>query len=1075
MGKRFGFNSNFEYQPLLLDLGGDKLHRYGPLWKLILIALCWLAMGATAKAAPEAKLSAKFSPQIMQLADLLDQSAYEEVYTSGAALLPDVRAEFDGPSYDEAKILDFMVHSCYRSRRVMDPEALVMADNAVRIKEDLLGHQHPELATSLMHLGNLYSRRWEPELAIPYYDRAVRILTAAGPGYDDQRAIILSSTGVAYRRLSQNKKALELYGQALVIQEQVLGPDHPDVASTLNNQAVVLGERGDYAQGVKAHRRALAIREKQLGPDHEWVGESCNNLASQLGYLGMYDESLAAQERAVQIFRDQLGTDHQRYLWAKLNLGIAYQEMGDPAGALPICHDVLVGLENLYGPGHPEVCYVLDALGSCHYGLEEYEVALDYYSQSLRNGEAAYGEGSFETAEAGQQMGRCLIALGRLDEAVERLNRSLESWENYLEKDNALMCSILNRLAELQLQRNDHEQALAHARRSIALGLRDLGDGHPLVAEAYLLAGQAQFGLGNNDGALASALLAESISRKHLQSTMRVLSEDRALDYAGSRIEGLNLAMSLLFDGDMGPRVAQVWDAVVRSRSAVLDEYTARNRFLSDRNDDLTAALMDSSLVLRERLANLTLRGPGWEDLSVYHGMLAETEVDLKGVERQLSLRSASFRRWQSDHGEGFAQIAESLPTDSALVAYMRRQDESGATSYVAFVLPEAGAEPRVHVLGQAEDIDAAVAAWRDQATFGTRQVGQRNNEIAAGTSTRGFLKVPRDSEEQMATYLEAGIAIRRLVWDPLAIDLARATTVFLVPDGSLHLLSYPSLPLDDGHFLVESGSLLHLLTSEKTLIGGGDKTIAAGRLLALGGPDYGGEAGADGKTRSAVSVMAGLQFNPLPHARTEVDRLGAIWAAQGGEVELVTGPEATEERLKQALPTTQVLHLATHGFFLPGGQQGDDTERWDNPLTRSGLALAGANDWRQAASGNNDGILTAEEVSALDMTDVQWAVLSACDTGLGEVDGRGEGVFGLRRVFTLAGAKTVIMSLWSVDDECSRDWMSNLYRARWQDGLSTAAAVRQASCEILHHRREAGLSVHPYYWAGFVAAGDWR
>ncbi len=1051
-------------------------YRDVPTFYLVLIILFLTGSVNAGEVAPRAVPSDRFVTEIQQLSDLVDNSAYEDAYAKGDSLLPLVRAEFPDGSCDEAKILDFMVHACYRGRRVMEPAAIAMGQKAVQMKEALLGGDSPELANSLMHLGNLYSRRWEAELAIAFYDRAEKILARAGSKFDPQRAVILSSTGVAYRRMSRNDQALNYYGQALAIQERVLGADHPDVASTLNNQAVVRGAQGDYSTGVALHRRALAIRENHFGPNHEWVGESANNLASQLGYLGKYDEALAYQERAVRIFRDVLGTEHQRYWWAKLNLGIAYLDMGDPAGALPICQDALVGIQNRYGAEHPETCYVLEALGGCHYGLKEYEVALAEFTRSVRLGEAAYGVGSYETAYSVGEQGRCLIALDRLDEAVERLNSSLENWEAYLEEDNALMCSILNRLSEVHLQRNDYELALHNATRSAVLCRKDLGEDHPLLAEIYLLEGRAQLGMGQYDVALAKALQAEDISRRHLQTTMRVLSENRALDYAGSRVDGLNLALSVLTDGEQGTRVARVWDAVVRSRSVVLDEYTARNRFLSDRDDALTAALMDSSLVLRERLANLTLRGPGWEDLSVYQGMLSETGKDLNDIERQLSLRSAKYRRWQVENEAGFAQVSAVLPVGSALVGYLRCKSESGVESYLAFVLPESSAEPRVHILGEAQVIDAAVADWRDQATFGTRRVTQEDSDrqegvAKEGVATRGFMKVPQNAEGQLEAYREAGTALCRLIWDPLVADLATASPVFLVPDGSLHLLSFASLPQDDGRYLVESNRLLHLLTSEKNLIPGAEKKAATGRLLALGGPDY--ESAPVGE--SPESVLAGLVFSPLPHARTEVERLGTIWLGQGGEVELITGPEATEERMKQGLPSTQVLHLATHGFFLPGNQQAGQNSRWDNPLTRAGLALAGANHWQEAASGNNDGILTAEEISALDLADVQWAVLSACDTGLGEVDSRGEGVFGLRRVFTLAGASTVIMSLWSVDDKCSRDWMSSLYRARWQDDLSTAAAVRQASCELLNQRRETGQSIHPYYWAGFVAAGDWR
>jgi CHAT domain-containing protein len=150
------------------------------------------------------------------------------------------------------------------------------------------------------------------------------------------------------------------------------------------------------------------------------------------------------------------------------------------------------------------------------------------------------------------------------------------------------------------------------------------------------------------------------------------------------------------------------------------------------------------------------------------------------------------------------------------------------------------------------------------------------------------------------------------------------------------------------------------------------------------------------------------------------------------------------------------------------------DAVRRENPLLLSGLALAGANRRASARPDDDDGILTAEEVASLNLSGVEWAVLSACGTGLGAIKA-GEGVFGLRRAFQVAGARTVIMSLWSVDDQATREWMVALYEGRFRKHLSTAAAVHGATIAMLRDRRAKGLSTAPFYWAAFVAAGDWR
>ena len=1023
-----------------------------------------------------------------RLAVLLADSRYEEVLAQGSNLVADMRSVDPTGSVAEAEILDLMVNACYRSKHVMDEDAPAMASRAVGLKERLLGPDSVDLATSLMHQGNLHCRRWEGELAIPLYERAVAILARAGPKYDPQRAVVLTGEGVAYRRTGNSDQALVLYLRALSIQERTAGLPDPDLASTLNNLAMIRVEHGNYLAARRLHERALHIRESCFGLDHEWVAESLNNLASVLGYLGDYDHALQAQERAVAIFGQTLGRDHQRYWWATLNLGIAYLDMGDYAGALPICEEVLDALRQRYGDEHSETCYALDALASCCYGLEDLERALALYRTSRRIGEAAFGVGNLETADTIAQEGKCLLALGRLDEAAVQLTRSLEIREGQLDGDSPVICELLHCLAEAYCRLEQYDLAAAYARRSRDVGRRDLGANHPLLARAYFL--QATIESARGEPALTDALEAETISRRHLQATMRVLSEARALDYAATRTVGLDLALSLLKRHERGPRVASVWDAVIRSRSAVLDEYTARNRELAIAADAGAAALLDSSLTVRERLANLTLRGPGWEDADLYRQMLDDAERDLEHVERELSLVSARFRRRRDSQQIGYPEVATSLADADALVAYVRydHQHTGAATGkadirYLALVRTGATAEPLAIDLGPATEIDRLVAAWQDQVRHGAGAGSEWS--AADAVTTRGFIRVSANESHRIDTYFTVADSLARRVWRPLTAELDGASRIFVVPAGALHLVNFSALPADDQTYLVEAEPLLHMLISERSLTADALYAVSVPGLVAVGNPDF--DAGFDGdddveSTRPRpCSGVTDVEFGPLPFAQREVESIEAIWSRGLGadrcKMTILVGAEATELAFKNSLDGRQVLHLATHGFVIPDhcDSTGSRGSFRGAPLAFSGLALSGANHWQRARSGADDGILTAEEIAALDLSAVQWAVLSACDTGLGAIGANGEGIFGLRRVFVLAGARTVITSLWSVEDQAARQWMSALYEAHWIDGVTSAEAVRQASRSVLAARREAGLSTHPHHWAGFVAAGDWH
>ena len=322
--------------------------------------------------------------------------------------------------------------------------------------------------------------------------------------------------------------------------------------------------------------------------------------------------------------------------------------------------------------------------------------------------------------------------------------------------------------------------------------------------------------------------------------------------------------------------------------------------------------------------------------------------------------------------------------------------------------------------------------------------------------------------------------------------------------------MPFAALPVGHQSYLLEVGPVIHYLSAERDLLPSSGAPLRDGGLLAVGGPAFDDRMGrrADtsleavgpmSKSRRAGQPCGALQnitFAPLQGTLQEVRELSTVWnknktsSGETGPASILTGRAAVETIFKREAHRFRVLHLATHGFFLDEGcTTGRSGTRAvgrlsaaspstgpspDNPLLLSGLAFAGANRRLSAPLDQDDGILTAEEVASLDLQGVEWAVLSACDTGVGQIRA-GEGVVGLRRAFQIAGARTVIMSLWSVDDGATRGWMRALYEGRLSKRLSTADAVHTASLTVLRARRAKGQSTHPFYWAAFVAAGDWR
>ena len=348
---------------------------------------------------------------------------------------------------------------------------------------------------------------------------------------------------------------------------------------------------------------------------------------------------------------------------------------------------------------------------------------------------------------------------------------------------------------------------------------------------------------------------------------------------------------------------------------------------------------------------------------------------------------------------------------------------------------------------------------------------------------------------------------VRRATWDPFADLVSQTSRLFVIPDGALNLVNLVALPITDGGYLVENGPRLHTLTSERDLASVANAPPKGAGLLALGGASFDAEPAGHTKSpeehgafRGTLSECASFQsihFEALPASAIEVKEIAEAWVATDidpavGEAISLLGADASEAAFKSRAPGKRVLHLATHAFFLDGScpsavrdrrgvggrapAKADSTtpSPGENPLHLAGFALAGANQRALAAPEEEDGILTAEEIGALDLRGVEWAVLSGCDTGIGVV-AAGEGVIGLRRAFRIAGVSTVIMSLWQIDDEAARVWMEALYHERLAEGRTTADAVHLTSLKILLDRRGRGDDTHPASWAAFIAAGEWK
>lgn len=930
-------------------------------------------------------------------------------------------------------------------------------------------------------------------------ERAMQLEEARTSPHPD-RALTLMHWGEQLEFEGHLEQAREALEHALSVIDATLREGHPDRAWVYRIAAIPAQELGDAARARALQERAASMAEASVGPMHPLTADCIQDLGATLFNQADFIAARALWERALRIYDQRLGPEYLDSATVLHNLAVLHARLGDFDGAMPLHRRAISKWVHAVGPSHAVVAVARDEFARTLAEQGRHLEAVAILDRVLVIRERALGPNHILVAQSLSSLARSLVATGQVKRALAVSRRAMGIWEASDAQSGPLYAdSQLIHAAVLQAT-GDPAGALALLDVLTARETSALGSAHPEIARMELARATALSSLGRMAEAAAAALAAEEIGRAHAVLISTVLPERQALDYALTRPRGLGLVVSLLAAQD-DPSLA--FDAVIKGRALVLDEVVVRQRQARQQVRGTEAAWASLSAA-RLRLANLAMRGPGTRSDAEYAVAVTEARAARESAERAVAEVSPSFRADQRSAQVGLTVVREDVPAGTALVSFLRYDDigsgrwRAPVPSYVAFVLRAGARVPAFVRLGRAAEIDGLIGRWRSavQAEATPRDAAARDNA------------------------LRAGMRLRQRLWDPLTPHLSGATRVYVVPDGAIGLVPPAALPAKGGGFLAEEGLVIHQLSAERDL----DRLQQAPQLghglLALGGAAFSRAGGVprqapavpllasalaravpSGALRSAASgctPFGQVRFSLLPGSKDEVEAVGAVWrSSMYDPATSLFGAAATERAFKALASGRRVLHLSTHGFFLGreceaspagarsvGGLTGVMTGTGQNPrsgsvvpespLLLSGLALAGANARRSSRDGEEDGILTAEEVASLDLEGVEWAVLSACDTGLGTL-AAGEGVYGLRRAFQMAGVRTVIMSLWPVEDRSARDWMTALYAARFEQRLDTPDAVRYASLTVLRNRRAKGLSTSPFYWAAFVAAGDWR
>ncbi len=869
--------------------------------------------------------------------------------------------------------------------------------------------------------GNYSLEVWSPDAkATPgRYELKIEELRSATPKDREEVATIIQLSKATeldgqvfelYNKANY-ESALKLAQDSLALRKAVLPADDPLVAESIFNVASIHLKLGNYSLAEPLFKESLAIREHKLGADDPDLARSLNSLAGFYQLIGDFDRAEDLFKRALIIRQRKFGTENAIVAQSMMNLGLLYKDKRD------------------YNKAEELLLHALDIFKKVLGAEDDLTVAAVLNSLAV-----VYQE------------------QGELDRAEPLYQRALGTQEKYLKPDNPDLANTIHNLAVLYLLKRDYARAEPLYQRAIQNIEKTLGPQHPLFANALESISIMYQVKGDLNRAIELQRRSNDIREHNLALTIATGSEQQKRLYMDTLDIETDIAISLHVEAapQRNDAAHLALTAILRRKGRVLDTMANIIETFRNRSTAEDRRLLEQLSQVRSKLANAVINGLGQSSPDEYRQKLSELEKKRDELEATISARSAEFR--SQELPITLENIQSVIPEDSALIEISSYRPfdplattKSGATRpprYVAYVLQKTGAPLWVD-LGDAVPIDQNVSKLRK------------------------LLAVPNSTVTPVARSLD------EQVMQPIRNVLGSIRKLFLSPDGALNLIPFSALVDEHDHYLVENYRITYL-TSGRDLLRLQSQNASKQPSLVIANPafDYRLQS-----RRQRTSVKANTThnqrafdlneatFDPIPATASEGHALKRILP----NVTLLTGTRANESTVKR-VNAPYILHIATHGYFLPNLGRDAQVLR-ENPLLRSGIALAGANQ-RQGGNGE-DGILTALEAAGLNLSGTRIVALSACETGLGEVR-NGDGVYGLRRALVLAGAETQLMSLWKVDDSVTRDLMVDYY-THIRAGEGRTDALRAVQLQMLRSNNTRRDRRHPYYWASFIQSGDWR
>ena len=908
-------------------------------------------------------------------------------------------------------------------------EALELEKNASIIYEKTLGKDHLTYARSLSSIANYNSILGNYKEAISLNTETLKIYEKTLGKEHPTYALSINSLAELQVHIGNYPMATKLFTQALETAKKSLGPNHSAYATTLHNMATCISILGDDRKAITLEKEALSIREKALGKESNAYSVSLHSLAVLNSSTGNYVEAIKYETESLNIIKKTLGKNHKSYSTGSSCLASYYSALGNYEEAIKLDSEALYTIEQTFGKSHPDYANILSNLANDYYYYGNYVEASRLGHEALNIREKVLGTQHPDYAEALSNVSMFNISLGNLAEAKRQIMEASKIFQITFGQESHNYSIMLHKLALCNALQHNFSESIRLEKEVLKIFAKTIGKNHPDYRLALNDLTFYYFNSKDYINTAQQAILTTEECNKIVFSTFTDLtSHERTLFWNKySNWYNYYLPMFSYYISEPELSVA-TYNGALLAKELLLNADREMSQLILESNDK--AFIQEyRDLQFNKTILYKMLQKPKKEHI---------TDIDsihriVRKQEKELITKSKVYGDYTRNLQITWKEVQKKLNKEDIAIEFLAFPAGKDSIIYAALILRPETTSPKMIPL------------------FERKQLSNINKKDFYTTPT-----------------------LSQLIWKPLEKELKGIKNVYFAPAGQLHNIAIEHLPSSDSTFIAEQINF-YRLSSTRQLVMIKDKSHIKEAVL-YGGLKYDADTTAlvvENKKYTDIPRDLNIQhtFYPdslnlrdgakyLPATKIEAEQIKQALENTRLQPALYMDLRGTEESFKALSgKNISMLHIATHGFywteteakqtkdldFLMMGDNNQSRYVEDKALTRSGLLLSGANialKGNPLPEGLEDGILTAKELAGLDLRGLDLVVLSACQTGLGEITG--DGVFGLQRGFKKAGANTLLMSLWKVDDNATQLLMTQFYK-NLLAGKSKFESLREA------------------------------